>query len=325
MPEAVYILVDHDGTSVNPSSLECLVFGQEISSVTGKPLHALLLGSGVSDLAERLAGYNIDSIILVEDALLEDYTYERYCAALSQILGEDVPSLLVMAHTYQNIEMAPRLSARLEKPLISDCIGFKQVDGELLFTRRMFRAKLYADVRVQSPAPWIVTLQAGSFLADALVEGRAQIIHRQVDLAPVEVERKSLEIVDLEKDRVDLSQADRIVAVGRGLGKKENMELVRELADVLKAEIGASRPAVDSEWLSRDRQIGSSGQTVSPRLYIAVGISGAIQHVVGMKSAQCIVAINSDRNAPVFNIATYGVLGDLQELVPALTERLRKL
>ncbi len=325
MKELIYVLVDHNGENINPTSLETLVLGQELAEKTGRRLHALLLGCNVRNLAEQLAGYEVDSVIYTDNALLEDYTFESQCEALSQILKTETPALLLMAHSYQNIDMAPRLSARLGKALVTDCVDFKLSEGELVFVRKMFRAKLYADVRVRSEPPWLVTLQAGSRFADALVKGSAKVIDRQVDLSSVEIKRVTGETVDFAKDRVDLSQAETIVAVGRGIKKQENMDLIRDLADVVNAEIGASRPVVDNDWLSRDRQIGSSGQTVSPRLYLAIGISGAIQHVVGMKSSQCIVAINSDRNAPIFNVATYGILGDLQEIVPALTKKLREI
>ncbi len=325
MPESIYVLIDHNRGNINPTSLETLVFGQELAKETGRSLHALLLGCNVRDLAKQLARYAVDSVIYADNPLLESYTFECQCEALSQILETDNPALLLMAHTYQNIDMAPRLSARLGKALVSDCVGYKLSEGELVFVRKMFRAKLYADVKVKSEPPWLVTLQAGSRFVDALVRGSAQVVERQVDLSSVDIKRVSGETVDFAKDRVDLSQAETIVAVGRGIKKQENMDLIRDLADVVNAEIGASRPVVDNDWLSRDRQIGSSGQTVSPKLYFAIGISGAIQHVVGMKSSQCIVAINSDRNAPIFNVATYGILGDLQEIVPALTRKLREI
>jgi len=324
MTEQVYVLVDHNGEDINPTSLETLVFGQELASETGRSLHALLLGCNVRNLAEQLTGYAVDSVIYADNTLLESYTFESQCAALSQILSTDNPALLLMAHSYQNIDMAPRLSAKLRKALVTDCIDFKLDEGELVFVRKMFRAKLYADVKVKAEPPWLVTLQAGSRFSDALVRGSTEVVDRQIDLSSVEIQRVTGETVDFAKDRVDLSQAETIVAVGRGIKKQESLDLIRDLADVLNAEIGASRPVVDNDWLSRDRQIGSSGQTVSPKLYLAIGISGAIQHVVGMKSSQCIVAINSDRNAPIFNVATYGILGDLQEVVPALTKRLRE-
>jgi electron transfer flavoprotein alpha subunit len=325
MPESIYVLIDHNGTNFNPASLETLVFGQELVKETGRSLHALLLGCDAQDLAAQLCKYQLDSVIYADDPRLESYTFECQCEAISQIVKADNPSLLLMAHTYQNLDMAPRLSARLGKALVSDCVGYKMSEGEIIFIRKMFRAKLYADVKVKSEPPWIVTLQAGTRFSDALVRGSAQVINREVDLGSVEIKRVTGDTVDFAKDRVDLSQAETIVAVGRGIKKQENMDLVRDLADVVNAEIGASRPVVDNDWLGRDRQIGSSGQTVAPKLYFAIGISGAIQHVVGMKSSQCIVAINSDKNAPIFNVATYGILGDLQEIVPALTKRLREV
>jgi len=229
-----------------------------------------------------------------------------------------------MGHVYQNIDLAPKLAARLKTGLVTDCVELRQEEGELLFTRQMFRNKLNADIAVHSDRPWIATIQAGAYPVDNLEKGSAVVVSRNVDLSAVQFQRKSLETLEMTKKRVDLSQAEVIVGIGRGVKKQENMAIIEELAQVLGAEIGASRPVVDNEWLGRDRQIGSSGQTVSPKLYIAAGISGAIQHVVGIKNSGCIVAINSDQNAPIFNVATYGIVGDLVEIIPALTKKLQE-
>ncbi|UCF37081.1 MAG: electron transfer flavoprotein subunit alpha/FixB family protein, partial [Acidobacteriota bacterium] len=306
-------------------SLEALRCGQEIAADQGVALHAVLLGKDLASVAEQLSRVDLTSVICLVEDQLEHYRPESFCAALASLLREDDPQLLLMSHSYQNIDLAPRLAARLKVGLVTDCVGFKNDGQGLVFVRQMFRNKLNADVVVQSPAPWLVSLQAGAFSAEELVGGNAEIVERTVDLASVTLERQLHERVGMTRDRVDLSKAEVIIGVGRGIKKEENLEMIRRLAELLHAEIGASRPVVDSDWLERDRQIGSSGQNVAPKLYIALGISGAIQHVVGIKNSGCIVAVNSDRNAPIFNVASYGIVGDLNEVVPALIARLQNL
>jgi electron transfer flavoprotein alpha subunit len=298
--------------------------GQQLSRETGKSLHALMLGSNLGQLANGIASYAVDEVLVVEDQHLAEYSPEGYCTALEQILVQDKPQLLLMGHLYRNMDLAPRLAARLNKALVSDCIDYKITGGEVIFVRQMFRNKLNADIRIHGEEPWIVTVQSGAYALDDLGEGLAQISKRAVELGAVVFRRESLETMQMTQKKVDLAKADSIIGVGRGIRTLENMSMIQDLADVLGAEIGASRPVVDNEWLERDRQIGSSGQTVSPRLYIAAGISGAIQHIVGIRNSGCIVAINSDPNAPIFNVATYGIVGELEEIVPALTKRLRE-
>lgn len=323
MSEAIYVLMDHSQGEIRTVSLESLVIGQRMAGDSGFSLHALILGHEVRALAQQLAGWKVDSVLWLDDPKLQEYDPDLHCEALSQILTEKQPSILLMGHIYQNIDLAPKLAAAINKGLVTDCIGYRKVEEGFTFVRQMFRNKLNADVRIRSSYPWIVTLQAGSATVDDLQEGSAEVVEQSVDLSAVEVRRKPLETFEVTKGKVDLSQAENIVAVGRGIKKEENLKIIEDLAETLDAEIAASRPVVDNEWLSRDRQIGSSGQTVAPKLYVACGISGAIQHIVGMKNSHCIVAINSDPNAPIFNIASYGIVGDLFEIVPALTKKLR--
>ena len=325
MSEAIYVLIDHSQGEIRTASLESLLIGQRMAEGSGFSLHALVLGHQVRSLAEQLAGKKVHSVVWVDDPKLEEYDPDVYCEALSQILAEKQPYLLLMGHIYQNIDLAPKLAVAINKGLVTDCIGYRMVEEGFTFVRQMFRNKLNADVQIRSSHPWIVTMQAGSASVDDLQEGSAEVVEQSADLSSVEARRKTQEAFEVTKGKVDLSKADNIVAVGRGIKKEENLKIIEELAETLDAEVAASRPVVDNEWLGRDRQIGSSGQTVAPRLYVACGISGAIQHIVGMKNSQCIVAINSDPNAPIFNIASYGIVGDLFEIVPALTKRLRDL
>ncbi|MEE8161876.1 MAG: electron transfer flavoprotein subunit alpha/FixB family protein [Acidobacteriota bacterium] len=325
MSERIYVLIDHGNGQIRTPSLESLALGQKLAEELGMSLHALVLGHEVQELARQVAAKDADAVLLVQDPKLGQYDPDLYCEAMRQILSQDCPHILLMGHIYQNIDLAPKLAARLNTALVTVCIGYRKQEEKLLFVRQMFRNRLNADIRVDSAHPWIVTMQAGATSVDNLQEGRAEIVERSVDLSAVTQRRRSLKIFEAIKGKVDLSRAELIVAVGRGIRKAENLKIIEELAEELGAEIAASRPVVDNEWLDRDRQIGSSGQTVSPRLYLACGISGAIQHIVGMKNSDCIVAINTDPNAPIFNIATYGVVGDLCEVVPELTKRLKEI
>ena len=324
MPEAIYVLLDHGEGKIKNTSLEALSLGQNMTEELGFSLHAVILGKEVDALVEEISDKRLDSILVVRDDKLKDYDPDLHCEALKQILSQDQPQLLLMGHIYQNIDLAPKLSATLNRALVTDCVGYRLEDDNFIFVRQMFRNKINADVRITSDSPWIVTTQAGLCSLDTLQKGQAQTVDRTVDLSGVQTRRNTLEAFEAVKGKVDLSKAEVIVAVGRGIKKEANIKILEELAEVLGAEIGASRPVVDNEWVGRDRQIGSSGQTVSPRLYLACGISGAIQHIVGMKNADCIVAINTDPNAPIFNIATYGVVGDLMEVIPILTRKLKE-
>ena len=325
MTNTIYALLDHSDGKIPSASWETLVFGQQLARDLGGSLHPLILGQDAAALAQQVIGRKAEAILAVQHERLSEYNPDIYSETLRQILVEDRPDLFLMAHTYQNIDLAPRLAASLKSGLVTDCIGYKQRGDELLFSRQMFRNKINADVRIRSAPPWLVTLQSGAVSSDDILQGSCSVVERTVDLSQIEVKRKSLEVVASAKERVDLGKAEIIVAVGRGIKEAANLKIIQELAEVLGAEIGASRAAVDSEWLERSRQIGSSGQTVSPRLYLACGISGAIQHVVGMRNSGCIVAINSDPNAPIFNIANYGIVADLLEVVPALTRRIKEI
>jgi electron transfer flavoprotein alpha subunit len=324
MPEQIYVLIDHINGRVRTPSWETVALAQKMAEEIGGAVHALVFGGEHQEVLDRLAEAQLDSILSVSDPKLAQYDPDVYCDALVRILEEDRPHLLLMSHSYQNIDLAPKLAAKLNKGLVTDCVGFRRDDQGLIFIRQMFRNKLNADIRIHSAHPWIVTVQAAAFDADQLKKGHAEVSPRSVDLSSVQSRRKSLETIEAMKGKVDLTKAEVVIGVGRGIKKADNLAMVRELAEVLGGEIGASRPVVDNEWLERERQIGSSGQNVTPKLYIACGISGAIQHIVGMKNSNCIVAINTDPNAPIFNIANYGVVGDVLEIVPALTRKLKE-
>jgi electron transfer flavoprotein alpha subunit len=265
-------------------------------------------------------------VLLAEHDLLASYTPDGYTAALKQVIAQAKPDLVLLPHSYQVRDFAPKLAASLGKGMIGDCVGHRHENGKLIFVRQMFQGKTAADVVFEGAAPWFATFQAGAFRADLVTKGdtNAPVTAISVELKPEQIRTKPLELFREAKQAVDLTQAPILVAVGRGIKAPENIALAEKLAKAIGGELAASRPICDEGWLPMDRQIGSSGQTVAPKLYLALGISGAIQHVVGMKSSRTIVAINKDANAPIFEIADYGIVGDLFEIVPALTEELEK-
>lgn len=306
-------------------SWETLAAGQQIASQLGLPCWAAVAGDRVAALAEELASKRLEKVYAVEHALLAAYTPDGFTLALEQLIRHIQPSFILFPHTYQTRDFAPKLATRFGKVLISDVVRVRIENGFVLFVRLFFQGRLNGDVRSTGPAPHFASLQAGAWRADAVEQGGASVESFTPELAPEQIRSRPLERFREAARAVDLSAAELIVSVGRGIQEKENLPIVEELARVLGAELAASRPICDNGWLPMERQVGSSGQTVAPKLYLAVGISGAIQHLVGMKGAKTIVAINKDPNAPIFEVADIGVVGDLFEIVPALVEEIRKL
>jgi len=311
----------------NNSSFETLVAAQQIAAAAAGSVSAAVVGKGTDALAAELAAKNVAEVLQVEHDLLENYTPDGFCIALKQVVESSKPDLVIFPHTYQVRDFAPKLAAMLGKGMIGDCIGYRSEGGKLVFVRQMFQGKTAADVSFVGAGPWFASFQSGAFRADQVVaaEGGAKPVNKvSVELKSQQIRTKPLELFKEAKSAVDLTQAPLIVAIGRGIKAPENIPQAEAVAKALGAEIAASRPICDEGWLPMERQIGSSGQTVAPKLYLALGISGAIQHVVGMKGARTIVAINKDQNAPIFEIADYGVVGDIFEIMPALAEELQK-
>ena len=321
MSSGILVFIEHRNGVLNKTSLEAIAAAQSLGQ---QPINAVILGSDLSSLGQEIAAYDLAKVILATNAKLADYTPDGYADAMEKIVKELDPQLVVMPHTYLVRDYAPKLAARFGKSLISDCIR-TQVSGETItFTRRIFLGKLDADVASDGAAPVFATFQSGAYRPDQAQKGSGAAIEEK----PVEVgEIRMVPEAPFQevKQAVDLSKADIIVAVGRGIKSKDNLALAEKLAEVLGGDLAASRPICDAEWLPIDRQIGSSGQTVAPKLYVALGISGAIQHLVGMKNSGTIVAINKDAEAPIFDIADYGIVGDLFEAVPVLTEEIKKI
>ena len=295
-----------------------------MASATGWTLEAAVVGAAA--LASEVAAKKVAKVYVLESPKFEPYTPDAFAAGLKQFVGAKQPKLVLMPHTYQVRDFIPKLATTMGRAVISDCIGFRHDGGKLVFTRQMFQGKFAADVSFTGDAPWFATFQNGAFRGDQAEAGAsaAPLETVQVDIADGVVRNRPQEVFKEAKQAVDLTQAEIIVAVGRGIKEQKNIEIAQQLADALGADLAASRPICDSGWLPMDRQIGSSGQTVAPKLYLALGISGAIQHLVGMKGSRSIIAVNKDAEAPIFEIADYAVVGNLFDIVPPLIEEVKK-
>jgi len=327
MPESILVIVEQREGKLNRVSWETLTAGQALAADTGWTLEAAVAGSGVTNLANEIAGKKVAKVYAVESKKLEPYTPDAFSAALQQFIASKQPRLVLMPHTYQVRDFVPKLATAMERSAISDCIGYKKDGEKLLFTRQMFQGKLAADVSFACDAPWFVTFQNGAFRGDKVEAGAAPapVETVNVEIAEGVIRNQPQEVFKEAKQAVDLTQAEIIVSVGRGIKEQKNIELAKQLAEALGGELAASRPICDSGWLPMDRQIGSSGQTVAPKLYLALGISGAIQHIVGMKGSRTIIAINKDSEAPIFEIADFAVVGNLFDIVPPLIEEVKKV
>ncbi len=325
MANGILVFIEHVDGKINRASYEAVRAAQLIGPQIGQEVSAVILGQGIGDVAAEVAAKNIKTVYTVENEWLKRYTADGYTHAFRQVVEQTQPAMVLMTHTYEVRDFAPKLAASAKRMLLGDNVGYRVEDGKPVFTRQIFQGKLAADVAPTTDAPHFVSFQLGSFRGDECETGQAAIRALTVNLDADVVRQQPEERFKEAKAAVDLTQAPLIVSVGRGIKEQKNIEIVKKLADALGAEIAASRPICDSEWLPMDRQIGSSGQTVAPKLYLAVGISGAIQHIVGMKGARTIVAINKDAEAPIFEIADYGIVGDLFEIVPALTAEAEKM
>lgn len=319
------IVEQHDG-KVSRIGWEALAAAQEFGASLKQAISALVLGAKAQAAAKAVAETMIQQVWFAENTELANYTPDGYSAAVRQLIERIQPQYVLAGHSYQARDYLPKIATAFNRGFISDCVGFRFEGDAPVFIRQMFQGKVNADFSFSGPAPYFASLQAGAVSSDKLQKGgSAKIADAAVDLSGVSIRTNVLEIFEGVKGKVDLTKADIIVSVGRGIKEKDKLPIVEELTKALGAELAASRPVCDDGWLPMDRQIGSSGQTVAPKLYVAVGISGAIQHIVGMKGARVIVAINKDERAPIFDIADYGVVGDLFEVVPVLTAAIKEI
>lgn len=315
----ILVVAEQQGGALNRASWECIAAAQQ----AGGPVKVVVIGHDVGAVAAELAAAAVEEVVALQAPALEMYALDGYVTALAAFVQAESPDHVFLPHTYRSRDCAPALATRLGRGLVVDCVGTKADAGRLLFVRPVFQGRLYADVALSGPG--LATFQIGAVRADSVAKGSAPASVRTVEAAvdAASIRQKPEPAFREAKQAVDLSQAERIVAVGRGIKEREKIQLAEQLAAAIGAELGASRPICDAGWMPMDRQIGSSGQTVAPKLYVALGISGAIQHLVGMKGARTVVAINKDPEAPIFETADFGIVGDLFEVVPALLKELQ--
>ncbi len=326
MPETILVVVEQHQGKLNRVSWETIAGAQAMAADMGWTVEAAVAGSGVAGVAAEVAAKKVAKVYAVESEKLASYTPDGFVAALKPFLTSKKPKLVLMPHTYQVRDFAPRLATAMGGALISDAVGYKKDGARLLFTRQMFQGKFAGDYSFAGEGPWFATFQNGAFRGDKAEGGAAAAPVETVkaEIGDGAIRNRPQEWFKEAKQAVDLTQAEIIVSVGRGIKEQKNIEIAKQLADALGGELAASRPICDSGWLPMDRQIGSSGQTVAPKLYLALGISGAIQHIVGMKGARTIIAVNKDAEAPIFEIADYGVVANLFDVVPPLIEEVKK-
>jgi len=321
---SILVVAEQRSGAWNRMSWETVTAAQQIGKELGQLVEAAVVGKGIGGLATELAAKQFAKVHAVEHDLLEQYTPDGYTLALRQLIEKLEPYLTIFPHTYQVRDFAPKLATSFQRVLVSDAVGHRVEGGRLILVRQLFQGKINADIHFAGEPPYFASMQAGAYRADHTEPGSAPVDTFAPSISAGDIRTKPLELFRESARAVDLTAADIIVSVGRGIKEAENIPIVQKLADALGAELAASRPICDNGWLPMERQVGSSGQTVAPKMYMAVGISGAIQHLVGMKGSKIIVAINKDSNAPIFEVADYGIVGDLFQVVPALVDEILK-
>lgn len=321
---SILAVLEHNGSAWHRTSWETLAAAQQIARELNTTASAALLRTGGQAFAEELARKQLDKVYLVDHELLNEYTPDGYAIALRQLVERAAPLLVLFSHTYQVRDFLPKLATSLGKVAVTDVVSHRIDNGQVVLVRQLFQGKVNVDVRFAVDAPNFASIQAGAYRADKVADGSAPVEIIRPQLSAGEIRSKPLDLFRESQRAVNLTAAEIIVSVGRGIKESDNLPLVQKLADVLGAELAASRPICDAGWLPMERQVGSSGQTVAPKMYLAIGISGAIQHLVGMKGSRTIVAINKDPNAPIFEVADYGIVGDLFQVVPELIDAIQK-
>ncbi|MCJ2530839.1 MAG: electron transfer flavoprotein subunit alpha/FixB family protein [Candidatus Thermoplasmatota archaeon] len=320
----ILVVAEHRQGKIQDPTWEVLGKAGEVAASAHTEVKAVLMGDAVSDLASELARYPVNGVLVVEDPRLKDYTPEGYGAALAALLEHEEAELVLTSHTATGYEFLPRVAADMDRPLVTAAMDVSLVDGLVVATRTGYNGKVAVEIAMEGGGPAFVTLRPATFTPPEPGPKRAPVTPVDVDLSALQIRREVQGYEKPESEDVDIAEADVVVTVGRGIKKKENIRLAEDLAAALGGVVGASRPIVDNGWLPRSRQVGSSGKTVAPKLYVACGVSGAMQHLTGMKGSQTIVAINIDPTAPIFSVAHYGAIGDLLEIIPSLLRELEK-
>ena len=318
----ILIVIEDNNGKVHRMGLESITAAQTMAKDRGFSIAALVMGSNADELATQVSNYDIGEVLKLEHDLLSSYSSDGYAEAVKQVVEKESPKYVFFGHTYQVRDYVPKISAKLMKPFLVDNVLMNSDGDDTFFTKQMFNAKLYSDMIAMDEGPLLISFQSAAYSSDNAASGSASVRDVNINLDSSMIKTQSEDPFQEESGGVDLTSAEIIVSVGRGIGKEENVPMAKDLAKAIGGELASSRPVVDAGWLSSTHQIGSSGQSVSPKMYLALGISGAIQHVVGMKGSKNIVAINKDPEAPIFEIADYGVVGDVLEIVPKLSEAL---
>lgn len=319
----ILAVVEHRQGAIRDITYELLTFGRKLAEKTDAKLVGVLLGHDTGDLQESIRKH-VHRLVVADHEVFKHFNSEAYQQALAVIVKKENPFLTIAGNTAFGIDFCPSLATHLEIPFTTDCIGAEITDGGIRVTRQLYDGKMDAHVRLTGSPSYMLTLRSGTYPAE---EGGLSAEIEKIE-SPVTGQpdyRKFIEYVEAAVGEVDITKADVLVGVGRGIKEQANLSMVEEFADAIGGVVACSRPIVDANWLPKDRQVGSSGKTVKPKLYIAIGISGAFQHIAGMKNSDTIIAINKDPNAPIFNEADYGIVDDLFKVLPVLKNKLSEL
>lgn len=320
----IVVVAEHRKGELRDVTWEMLSKGRQLAEGMGADLEVALLGKGVSGLAEALKP-KAKRVFVAEDPRLDAFNAETYKKVLTQLITERKPFLTLVGHTAMGMDLAPRLAAHLKMPLASDCIGIEPKDETLSLTRQVYGGKVNAEVSFAKKGPYMITVRPGAFPVVEKEPLAGEIVPIPSPLTDEGLARRFIQYVEAAAGGVDITQADILIAVGRGIKEADNIPVVKELADAVGGALACSRPVVDKKWLPKGCQVGTSGKTVKPKVYIAVGISGAFQHIAGMKGAGTIIAINKDPKAPIFSVAHYGIVGDLFKIVPVIKDKIKEM
>jgi electron transfer flavoprotein alpha subunit len=325
MAQGVWTIAEQRDGELRKITYEIVSEGRRLADVLGQEVTVVLLGSNIKDKAIQLGQYGADKVLVADDARLETYTTDAYVDVISQLVKANDPAMLLIGASVQGKDLSARLSARLGVGMAQDCTAFSIEVGNLIAIRPIYAGKAYAKLTFENSLPQMATARPNVMSISEPDSSRsAEVIDATFTMDDSALKTKVVNVIKDEGGKVDLTEADKIVSGGRGMKGPENFKILEDLADVIGASVGASRSAVDAGWRSHTDQVGQTGKVVSPNLYIACGISGAIQHLAGMSTSKVIVAINKDEDAPIFQKADYGVVGDLFDVVPALTEEVKK-
>jgi len=325
MSKPVFVISEQRGGVLRKVSYEVVSEGRRLADQLGTTVVAMAFGSGINNVGEILGHYGADKVIVADSEIFKNYSAEGYVATIVEAVKTADPGIILLPASALGKDLAPRIAAKLDVGLATDCIELSLEDGKLQAVRPMYAGKVISTFKFNS-SPQMATMRPNIFAASEPDTSKScEIEKAEVTISDTDLKAVVTELIASEGGKLDVSEADVIVSGGRGMKGPENFAMLEELADLLNGAVGASRSAVDSDWRPHSDQVGQTGKTVSPNLYIACGISGAIQHLAGMSSSKCIVAINKDPDAPIFQKADYGIVGDLFDVVPVLTEELKKI